>query len=69
VRAAQAALDAADGELERATFRVETLRAGVTDAERALADARKQVDQARRELAAARTRRDQLRRELDRARG
>jgi hypothetical protein len=38
----------------------------VTDAEKALAAARKQVDAERRELAAVRSRRDEARRELDR---
>jgi hypothetical protein len=67
-RAAQAALDRAEGDLERATDKVEATRMKVTDAEKALAAARQQVDAARRELAAARSRRDEARRELDRAR-
>jgi hypothetical protein len=66
IRAARAALDRAEGELERATDRVEAARMKVTDAEKALAAARKQVDAERRELAAARSRRDEARRELDR---
>jgi len=69
VRSAQAALDGADGELERATEKVEASRMRVTDAEKALAAARREVDAARRELAAVRARRDEARRELDRARG
>jgi hypothetical protein len=67
-RAAQAALDRAEGDLERATDQVETAKMKVTDAEKALAAARQQVDSARRELAAVRSRRDDARRELDRVR-
>ena len=67
VRKAQAALDDAEGELERATDTVEAGRMRVTDAEKALVVARKEVDAARRELAAVRSRRDEARRELDRA--
>jgi hypothetical protein len=67
-RAAQAALDRAEGELERATEKVEAARMKVGDAEKALAAARQQVDAARRELAAVRSRRDEARRELDRVR-
>ena len=66
IRAAQAALDRAEGELERATDRVDAARMKVTDAEKVLATARKQVDTERRELAAVRSRRDEARRELDR---
>jgi hypothetical protein len=68
VRAAQQALDDAEGELERATDQVEAARMRVIDAEKALAASRLEVDAARRELAAVRSRRDQARRDLDRAR-
>jgi hypothetical protein len=67
-RAAQAALDRAEGDLEKATDKVEAARMKVADAERVLAAARQQVDAARRELAIVRSRRDEARREVDRVR-
>jgi hypothetical protein len=68
IRGAQAALDEADGELERTTAVVEVARSRVDDAERALREARAALDVARGELNQARLRRDALRRELERVR-